>query len=75
MADKKKAVSKPSKPTPKATEKSSGIDTTNPMGFGVTYEAFLKNVTKENTVDKLCKKHGLSSDEIAWIKQEIELFF
>ena len=49
------------------------IDTTNPLGAGVTYEAFLKNVNKTNTVESLCKKHKLSNEEIAWIKQELKL--
>ena len=47
------------------------IDTTNPLVIGVTYDMFLKNVDSKTTVDSLLKKHGLSKDEVSWIKEEL----
>ena len=47
------------------------LDTTNPLGEGVTYEAFLKNVKGKVTVDSLCKKHDLSKEDTNWIKEEL----
>jgi hypothetical protein len=46
-------------------------DTTNPFNKGVSYEAFLKNVKGKVTVDRLCKKHGLSDEDISWLKEEL----
>lgn len=51
----------------------SKLDTTNPFNIGVSYDMFLKNVDKKNTVDSLLKKHKLSDDQINWVKQELEL--
>lgn len=48
------------------------LDTTNPLNKGVTYEMFLKNVDKKNTVESLLKKHKLSEDTVNWIKQELK---
>ena len=48
------------------------LDTTNPFNAGVSYGAFLKNVKDKNTVDSLCKKHGLSKEQITWLKLELD---
>ena len=50
------------------------LDTKNPFNKGVSYEAFLKNVTKTVTVDDLFKKADLTTDQIKWVKLEIEQF-
>lgn len=50
------------------------LDTKNPFNKGVSYEAFLKNVTKTVTVDDLFKKADLTSEQIKWVKLEIEQF-
>ena len=50
----------------------SNIDTTNPMNEGVSYEAFLKNVGKKNSVDDLLNKHKLSQEAKNWIKKELQ---
>lgn len=65
MSDKEKKA-------PKKKVASKKLDTTNPLGKGVTYKAFLANVKGNVTVDSMCKKHGLTPDEIAWIKQELD---
>jgi len=50
------------------------LDTKNPFNKGVSYEAFLKNVTKTVTLDDLLKKADLTTDQIKWVKLEIEQF-
>lgn len=50
------------------------LDTKNPFNKGVSYEAFLKNVTKTVTVDDLFKKADLTTEQIKWVKLEIEQF-
>jgi len=50
------------------------LDTKNPFNKGVSYEAFLKNVTKTVTLDDLFKKADLTTDQIKWVKLEIEQF-
>ena len=52
----------------------SEIDTTNPFNEGVSYEAFLENVTGEVSVDELLNKAGLSKIEIEWIKEELNQY-
>ena len=47
------------------------LDTTNPFNEGVTYEMFLKNVTKKRTVNTLLNKLNLTDAEVKWIKQEL----
>tara|TARA_R110000803_G_scaffold69058_5_gene131260 strand:+ start:217 stop:387 length:171 start_codon:yes stop_codon:yes gene_type:complete len=47
------------------------VDTTNPFNTGVTYKAFLKNVTGKKTIDSLLNKHNLSKDQKDWIKEEL----
>jgi hypothetical protein len=56
------------------TEEAVELDTTNPFNAGVSYEAFLKNVEGDVTVESLCKKAKLSDSETAWIKSEIKTF-
>lgn len=66
-------MSKTSKNTVvKETVKEVEVDTTNPLGVGVSYESFLKNVKGKETVDTLCKKHNISEDIIEFIKREIK---
>ena len=50
------------------------LDTKNPFNKGVSYEAFLKNVTKTVTVDSLLKKANLTTEQITWVKKEIKQF-
>lgn len=50
------------------------LDTTNPLNKGVSYEVFLKNVTKTVTVDSLLKKANLTTEQIKWVKKEIKQF-
>lgn len=50
------------------------LDTKNPFNKGVSYEAFLKNVTKTVTLDDLLKKADLTTEQIKWVKLEIEQF-
>ena len=52
----------------------SEIDTTNPFNEGVSYEAFLENVTDEVSVDELLNKADLSKIEIEWIKEELNQY-
>lgn len=47
------------------------LDTTNPFNEGVSYDMFLKNVDKKNTIEVLLKKHKLKGDQIKWIKEEL----
>ena len=47
------------------------LDTTNPFNIGVSYDMFLKNVDKKNTIDVLLKKHKLKEGQIKWIKEEL----
>jgi len=47
------------------------LDTTNPFNEGVTYEMFLKNVTKKRTVNTLLNKLNLTDAEVKWIKKEL----
>lgn len=51
--------------------KEDSLDTTNPFNIGVSYDMFLKNVDKNNTIDVLLKKHKLKTDQIKWIKEEL----
>lgn len=60
--------------TKKEVKKEVKIDTTNPFGKGVSYEAFLSNVKGKETVDSLCKKHDLSKEDVAWLKEELNKF-
>jgi len=52
----------------------SEIDTTNPFNEGVSYAAFLENVTDEVSVDELLNKADLSKIEIEWIKEELNQY-
>ena len=60
--------------TPKKEGVKVKLDTKNPFNNGVSYEAFLKNVTKTVTVDDLFKKADLTTEQIKWVKLEIEQF-
>ena len=64
--------------TTKKNSKKEGVkvklDTKNPFNKGVSYEAFLKNVTKTVTLDDLLKKADLTTEQIKWVKLEIEQF-
>jgi hypothetical protein len=48
------------------------VDTTNPLNKGVSYEAFLKNVKGNVTVDSLLKRHNINKETSNWIKKELE---
>ena len=48
------------------------LDTTNPFNGGVSYADFLKNVNKDNTINKLLSNHKLTKIQIDWIKEELE---
>ena len=60
--------------TDDVSEEPQGIDTTNPFNDGVSYEAFLENVTDEVSVDELLNKADLSKIEIEWIKEELNQY-
>ncbi len=64
----KKAKATPKPKAPKELPYSS-----NPFNKGVTYEAFLKNVTKTATVDKLLDAHKCTKEQKDWIKKELKL--
>lgn len=60
--------------TPKKEGVKVKLDTRNPFNKGVSYEAFLKNVTKTVTLDNLLKKADLTTEQIKWVKLELEQF-
>lgn len=50
------------------------LDTSNPFNEGVTYEAFLKNITGKATVKSFLSKGKYSKEQIDWIVEEIKHF-
>lgn len=60
--------------TPKKESVKVKLDTKNPFNKGVSYEAFLKNITKTVTLDSLLKKANLTTEQIKWVKIELEQF-